>query len=557
CLSAFAPLLTHLDIAECCGVTRGGICAVLENCHYLTSINLEGCLLRPEESVHVLRSLVRNCPDLRALNLANCALEEEAIALLASEGGAALPQLASLVLNLVDPLGISVIEDLGRSLNLTELVVGWNEWFGNEEAVVVADTCPQLTALDISWTSVSDPGVLAITSGCPKLQRLVATCTKITDDAVEKIVENCREMKQLCLKRCLTTDRSLGVIARSGCSNLTGLWLYGVYETSCVPSMLTLADLHQLFSRCPRLCELTLRLFDLSASSESRAGGGGGGAAAMDVDCPSRNRTWARWTTATGEREVAGSGGQSSCTATYRSAPLFRSLAMLHQSLRGVSLVADPNWVFSDLRAEMFHFLRACPKLVRFGVKNYRGMTDQLCGEMGAACPTLEHVTFAGCTSLTVEGLKLLVTNCKRLKSIDISKCDSVQGDVGSILQRKLPNRRVVMINPTIEAVCKASRRAGLRKAWRRKSALQLATQKTGKAAPRTGRRPARLGTTMWRRSLTAGEPTVDSPILLSTSNPPQSDGGNAEKRGLEEQRDRFRLRRSWRGTVLRPLLVV
>ncbi|XP_058728774.1 F-box/LRR-repeat protein 3-like [Vicia villosa] len=199
-LSLFLGDLISINFSHCNKLTESALFALVRNCPSLIEINMEGTSIG-KESVRNSNSSM-DCivnSQLKSLYLAHCEeLRDETIIRFSSIFSN---------LQLLDLNSCQLISDEGigqvfsrfcniRHLNLAncsrvKLLVGMNF------------ELPNLEVLNLSYTTVDDKTLYAITKGCRGLLQFdLENCGNITQKGVKDVLENCTQLREINLRRC-------------------------------------------------------------------------------------------------------------------------------------------------------------------------------------------------------------------------------------------------------------------------------------------------------------------------------------------------------------------
>eukprot|EP00899_Mesostigma_viride_P011755 jgi/Mesvir1/20580/Mv14821-RA.1 len=216
-IAEHCPRLEHLDVSDCEGVSDAGIRAVAVGCRDLRHLAVAGCLRIKDAAI---RLVAQQCPRLQALVITRTVVGD--VGLLAV--GASCHELSRLEMERCARV---------RGPGLT----------------AVAEGCPRLEHLDISFASVSRNSLMAVSQRCARLRTLRADSVRIaqvtlmkmveemgsrlrvlslvdnwdiTDKAVVLLARKCPGLKSLVVSGSQISDRGIQAL-RNGCKGLQRL----------------------------------------------------------------------------------------------------------------------------------------------------------------------------------------------------------------------------------------------------------------------------------------------------------------------------------------------
>eukprot|EP00899_Mesostigma_viride_P023985 jgi/Mesvir1/4771/Mv22187-RA.1 len=312
------PRLTYLNLAGWRGVSDAGLRALAESCPNLTALDVSGC---PVYGSGIL-AVARSCPRLRRLGMTAC-----------------------------------------KSYDLDSTLVE------------IARRCPQLEALDVDYSEVTDEGVAALAHGCPLLRRLVLP-KRVTSSSIKEVAQHCPLLEHLGIHS--ISDAMLESLA-AHCPRLQRL-----EGREC--ERVTDAGISALAAKCTGLHRLNVPGADVSDV----------GMTAVASHC-----------TGLEHLNVAGCGRVTDASISL----VARSCRQLrHLSIAGCSQVTG---------ASITLVVESCPLLRELLIGRTR-LDDDVLKAIADNCPELRWLDVAGCRS-DGGGLSLLASGCKKLEILDVS----------------------------------------------------------------------------------------------------------------------------------------
>lgn len=206
--------LRELDLSGCMGISRDALQEIIRCCKQLRQLTLDGCNvcdhvllelpatlqgLSLKRCVSVtgvgLALLGSRCHALTKLNIFGLRATTDAALWLLARG---CSQLESLDLSWCASITDAGIERLCRCPRLRRLCLSGCERVTGASVAKVASTAPALSYLDVSWTTIHDKGVAAITMATPHLRILhMNWCRAISNDAICSLAELARRRRRL------------------------------------------------------------------------------------------------------------------------------------------------------------------------------------------------------------------------------------------------------------------------------------------------------------------------------------------------------------------------
>ncbi|KAI9720889.1 MAG: hypothetical protein M1812_002728 [Candelaria pacifica] len=232
------PYMLEIDLHDCRNITSKAANALITKGRYLRELRLAHCSLVTDEAFLTLPN-GRTYESLRILDLTNCdQLADEGVEKIIS----AAPRLRNLVLakcRRITDRAILAITKLGKNLHYVHL-----------------GHCQQIT----------DDAVIQLIKLCNRIRYIdMACCHRLTDSSVQQLA-TLPKLRRIGLVKCQAiTDKSIEALASAKHSSHRHPWGGVSMGLSCLERVhlsycqhLTLAGIHQLLNRCPRLTHLSL-----------------------------------------------------------------------------------------------------------------------------------------------------------------------------------------------------------------------------------------------------------------------------------------------------------
>ncbi|KAJ0075991.1 hypothetical protein Patl1_34678 [Pistacia atlantica] len=227
--------------------------------HKLLSIthNLRRNLNITQQALPQMFNLLRRFPNLKKLDFSQVTLDVDGFLCSVSEREM---DLVSLNISNQKEFPITGLQELAsKNKNLKELVCSKIGFLKDEDVIAIAESCPALEVLDISYPDydcsflpdgsqdygsfegfVSDAGIYAMAMKLERLQKIDITgnCF-LTDKSLASITANCRLLRELVVNDCdCITEFGIGVLM--SCSrNLSSVSMNGI----------GISPIHQFFSQ--------------------------------------------------------------------------------------------------------------------------------------------------------------------------------------------------------------------------------------------------------------------------------------------------------------------
>eukprot|EP00899_Mesostigma_viride_P024232 jgi/Mesvir1/4994/Mv18036-RA.1 len=303
-------------------------------------------------------------------------------------------------------------------------VAGW-EGVNDAGLIALAESCPNLTALDVSGCPVYASGIRAVAMSCPRLRRLGMTACRSDDSMLVEIACLCPRLEALDVDYSAVTDDGVAAIAH-GCAHLRRLVLPKGVTCSSIRKVarhclflehlgvhaVSDAMLESLAAHCPRLQRLEGR--DCERVTDA-------GISTLAAKC-------------TGLRRLNVPGADVSDVGVAVVASHCAGLEYLNMAGCGrvtdasISLVARSCGQLRHLSvamcsqvtgASISFVTELCPRLRELLIGRTR-LDDNVLKAIAANCPELQWLDVAGCRS-DGGGLSVLAAGCKKLEVLDVS----------------------------------------------------------------------------------------------------------------------------------------
>ena len=183
--------LEELSLGGCTKLTNVTMYTLAEHCDSLTTLRLDGCRGIDDFGISVLGD--QFSPWHRCMPLA---------------------QLTAIDVSKMPEVSDTGICEMVHNRSITDLNVALCAKVGDASLRALAANCPELRALNLTATAVTNEGLAALAQGCPKLARVNLTrCAEVGDDGVIMLALRCTELASLFVARCAAvTDASLGAL---------------------------------------------------------------------------------------------------------------------------------------------------------------------------------------------------------------------------------------------------------------------------------------------------------------------------------------------------------
>ncbi|CAN6463358.1 unnamed protein product [Victoria cruziana] len=285
----------------------------------------------------------------------------------------------------------------------------------NDDLAVIAQgfRCLQILALS-NCKNITDVGLEQLGNGLPYLQSLdVSNCTKISDKGLSAIAKGCRHLKCFNLYNCkLVSDKLLEVLSRS-CHHIEELVLHGCCK-------ITDSGLAVLVEGCRQIKILDIskcnKVGDLGVSSVANACRGSLRTMKL-LDCSKiADDSLFSLASSCDNLETLVITGCRNITDDS-----VRHLAITsNSSLRYLLMDWCPN--ISD--SSLSYVFSCCVYLEELCIAYCDKITDDAFSVLsGRADYCLRILKAAGCSKVTVNGIRSLVDCCKSLNHLDVASC--------------------------------------------------------------------------------------------------------------------------------------
>jgi len=269
----------------------------------------------------------------------------------------------------------------------------------------VARRFPGLQSLAITYSGITDVGVIAVANGCPNLKSInFWSCEKITDASVCEVVKKCRHLQSLLLGACKRiTDTSVIEIAR-GCPHLQKLSL-----ASC--GTITDDVMVEIARGCPHLKSLDVRnsyyITDITVL-------------AIAHNCPSLQKL------NVGNCKSYESITDESVMEIARCCPHLQSLKL------GECKYVDD--------ASIMEVGRRCPHLRELDVGCCKNIGDASIIEIARGCPHLQRLELYQCHRITNASIFAVANRCPDLQLLQLFACDKITDQSLASVVKGCPN---------------------------------------------------------------------------------------------------------------------
>ena len=231
----------------------------------------------------------------------------------------------------------------------------------NDVIQLLANNCPQLQYLGISWTHIRDDSMKLFAMNCTQLIALDASNSLITDATIMAIAENCRQLQSLNVSktRGRITDDSIKLVATS-CLALRSL------NVSATQGAISDVSIQAVAMNCRHLRSLNVG-YTLAKVTDASI-------KLIAVNCP---------------------------------------------ELRSLGL----DFTYGRITDESIKLVAAnCPQLQMLEVNNMYGeVTDESIKDIAEKCPKLQFLDVGNNERITDKSIAVVATNCHRLRFLDVA----------------------------------------------------------------------------------------------------------------------------------------
>ncbi|GAB4856281.1 hypothetical protein Ancab_014209 [Ancistrocladus abbreviatus] len=241
CLVMKLKKLKKLDITCCRKITDVAIAYTTSSCTSLTSLRMESCSLVPREAFVLIG---QRCLLLEELDLTDTEVDDEGLNSISR-----CSKLKSLKLGICLNISDEGLTYVGlKCSKLIELDLYRSAGVTNAGILAVANGCPYLQMINISYCKEVADGSLTALSRCSKLNTLECRgCILITSLGLAAIAVGCRQLSRLDIKKCYNIN-DLGMIPLAHFSQnlrqinlsyslITDVGLQSLASISCLQSM--------------------------------------------------------------------------------------------------------------------------------------------------------------------------------------------------------------------------------------------------------------------------------------------------------------------------------
>eukprot|EP00899_Mesostigma_viride_P008432 jgi/Mesvir1/17590/Mv08822-RA.1 len=202
-VAARCPLLEHLGVELCGGVSDASVKRIAAGCPLLTRLDAAYCDKIGDAGLgELVKMTCGRWPGLRHVNV---------------------------MMTSVTDAGVAAIAMCCRELRYLD--VGKCQKVSNEGIAVVARNCPHLRYLSVTYCPlVTDAGICQVAEACRAMQELDISSSGVKDEGVRSIGAHCHELKRLKMSCCRIDGSTLAALA-DGCRQLE---LLDVSMSGCV-----------------------------------------------------------------------------------------------------------------------------------------------------------------------------------------------------------------------------------------------------------------------------------------------------------------------------------
>ncbi|CAG8615327.1 25322_t:CDS:1 [Dentiscutata erythropus] len=167
-ITSLCPNLTYLYLGYSNNISDISVIEIAKSCKKIEYINIGGLGITDVS----LKEIAHLCPNLRHLHLSNC----EKI----TDDGICTSHPNMVGFSFADEEGEFVMDNIAVS---------------DTSVRIIADLCPKLQYLNVSWRHISDESICVIARSCPKLEQLYLEGCDITDKSMSALANLCNLQK--------------------------------------------------------------------------------------------------------------------------------------------------------------------------------------------------------------------------------------------------------------------------------------------------------------------------------------------------------------------------
>lgn len=413
-ISKKCPHIRKLSLANCINIR---FVESLASCHFLRSINLEGCVKIKDNCIS---KLAESCKDLAEVNFAGCVnLTDAAMKELSKN----CPNITYLSLKKCRQITDSVFEQL--TFQLQQLDISDCDKLTDEALCHVAEKSSKLKSLILSnQSSITDTSLEKIASTCNKLRDLeLNNCDNITDITVQTITKRCPKLRKLSLSSCKNITASAFIRMEQFRKQDKQFDDTGIYQslnmqhldlTRCLN--VTNEGLDYIAAIFPNLKELRLT---------SCEGIGDRGMIAVANRCLKLEvLSLERCKTITDESIMH----VAKCCVRIKSLSLRNCKNISDESIiqlvNHCTQMVELDVSYCDITDKsLSQFSVGFSKLEVLRLEELESVTAQGISRLGG-CKKLQTLVLTNCKGVSNESLQLISQNCPLIKSIDLSFCN-------------------------------------------------------------------------------------------------------------------------------------
>ncbi|CAA0822757.1 EIN3-binding F-box protein 1 [Striga hermonthica] len=420
--------LEKLDLSHCSAVTDKGLISIARNCPNLKSVMLESCANIGNAS---LKALGQSCPNLKSITLKNCPLVgDQGVVSLFTSAGNVLTKVNLTSLNISD-VSLAVVGHYGSAL--TDLALGDLRHVSERGFWMMGKGQGLQKLKSFSVTScpgVSDKGFSAIGQGCPNLKTVsLRKCPLVSDNGMVAFANAAGSLESIKLEEIHRVSQVgvFGVLVNNN-GKLKAFALVNCMGVKDVPVRFTVTVF------CNSLRSLVIR---------NCPGVGNFGLGVLGQLCPNLTHV-----ELTGLKGITDSGvyplfqSSEACVVKAvlsRCVNLTDNIVSQITKIHGATLEVlnlDGCKNVSDL--SLMEVAENCSVLSELDV-SHCGITDNGIGFLaGAKQLSIQILSLAGCSSVSVKSLPSLGKLGKTLFGLNIQHCSGISSSGVNLLIEQL-----------------------------------------------------------------------------------------------------------------------